>query len=343
MMDSGGKCSAVGLGNHNHVAGESSGDLLGVGEYDWRVMAVIYRHGCASTALILRELAADREELSEALRRLTDLEVIYSGANGWICLGTELLTARLAEAWDAKLATEADQLRAQIASKTPGAVPDETQQVATTSRSQEHPSWDEAVDEVLFFSHNTIDLAICGAGQKFSSDYLAKWVALIRRRRLTLRVLVHDEVAGLAQWQSVVAQLSEVAQEVRHCDQVLLDFAVIDGATVATCGASSAESLGRVTNQEVLVAAAAGRFADWWESGTTHTDLPADLTSLNTTQLRVVGQLLNGGNDEERAASMGVSVRTFQRYVAHLSEVLGVSTRTEIVTHCSGLVDRQEP
>lgn len=312
-------------------------DLLGVSDFEWKVMATIYRHGSADAQCIADEVSSTLDVTLTALRRLAGLRAVHQGALGWICPDANLLTDTLAQIIDEQLAKQEHQLRQALSA-------DDFQRAASASQDTPgsftpdvYASWEEAVDASLFFGAQSLDLALSGRGCDFSVDSLSKWVALIQRRGLKVRVLMHADVANSHQRRLDLAPITTAAQEVRYSDHVLLDFAIVDGKTVASGSAGADSSGGRVAKQEVLVAASGSRFNDWWKRAEAFVEIPAGRPALSPMNMRVIQLLFSEENDKDRAASLGVSVRTFQRYVAHICDILGVRTRAEIATQLNDL------
>lgn len=317
-------------------------DLLGVSDFEWNILATIYRFGSADAQTIADEISATLDATLGALHRLAHLRAVHEGALGWICADVALLTEMLAQNMDNELARQEQQLRQILATENRHTSESARYDTPPAAVTDVYSSWEEAVDASLFFGAQTLDLVLSGRAQQFSSGSVSKWVELIKRRGLTVRLLLHPDVANSQQDRLELAQVIAVAQSVKCSDYVVLDFAIVDGKVAASGSTGSDAHGGRVVRQEVLVAASNARFSDWWKSADTFVEIPARQPRLDTMQMRIVQLLVSQGSDKDRAAELGVSVRTFQRNVARICDVLGVRTRTEIATQLDSLAEGEE-
>lgn len=324
------------------ASGGMCSDLLGVSDFEWKVLATIYRFGSVGAQTIADEVSASLDVTVGTLHRLAHIRAVYEGPLGWICPDADLLTELLAQNVDNELARQEEQLRQTLAAEnqhTSESASDDSPRAVATDM---YASWEDAVDASIFFGAQTLDLVLSGRSQRFSSDSVSKWVALIQRRGLAVRLLLHADFANSQQGRLELAPIMAVAQAVKCSNHVVLDFAIVDEKVVASGSTGPDTSAGRVVRQEVLVAASNARFSDWWKNADALTEIPERQPKLDAMQMRVVQLLVSQGNDRDRAAELDVSVRTFQRYVAQICGVLGVRTRAEIATQLDSLKEGEE-
>lgn len=320
-------------------------DLAGIGitAIAERVYRFVLARPGTQPADVAPHIDADRDTVEAAIQTLLSSQLIRVTAPGGLqavdpAVGIERLVEQ-------RLAVLNEQLRA--AADTRGSVPElaalrQPAEAGKTLDIEKVEGLDEVRDrleDLAFFAHHEVLSAQPGAALTLEMIEAARPLDLrCLRRGVTLRTVAHTEAVHDKRIAEYVLELIALGAGIRLVDHPMERMVVFD-RTVAVVpfdpGSSTRGAL--VVRQPGLVANMVALFERTWERATDARGLIGTQAEAGTAaselERQVLRQLLDTDTDEVGARRLGVSVRTYRRYVADLLARLGASNRFQAAAH----------
>lgn len=321
-------------------------DLAGIGitAIPERVYRFLLAHPGTPPADVASRIAADRDTVEAAIQTLLGSQLIRFTARGGLqavdpAVGIERLVEQRLTALNEQLRAVAD-TRGSVSEL--AALRQMQAEGGETLDIEKVEGLDEVRDrleDLAFFAHHEVLSAQPGAVLTLEMIEAARPLDLrCLRRGVTLRTVAHAEAVRDKQITDYVLELISLGAGIRLVDHPMERMVVFD-RTVAVVpfdpGSSTRGAL--VVRQPGLVASMVALFERTWERATdarTMVGTPAEAgTAPSELERRVLRLLLETDTDEVGARQLGVSVRTYRRYVADLLARLGASSRFQAAAH----------
>jgi sugar-specific transcriptional regulator TrmB/DNA-binding CsgD family transcriptional regulator len=315
-------------------------DLAGIGitADAERVYRYLLAHQEALAADVATSLSADRDTIDAAIQTLADQRLIrFTAHRGLHAVDPAVGVERLVEE---RLARLNEELRA--AADTRGYISALT--ALRQAPAAANPALDiekvEGLDEVrsrledlAFFAHDEVLSA--QPGDVLTVDMLEAARPLdlrCLRRGVTLRTVAHARAVQDRPVAEYVLELIELGAEIRLVEHPIERMVIFDRSVAVVPFDPGSSARGAVVvRQPGLVASMVALFDRIWERATDARSLLDAAAESGTApsghERQVLRLLLETDTDEVGARLLGVSVRTYRRYVADLMARLGASSR----------------
>jgi len=315
-------------------------DLAGVGvtaEAE-RIYRYLLAHPGALAADVATSLSADRDAIDAGINTLLEQRLIRAAPHHGLhavdpAVGVERLVEERLVALNEALRAAAE-TRGSISTLTalrqvPAAV-DPAQDIEKVEGLDEVRS---RLEDLAFFAHREV---LCAQpGDVLTVDMLEAARPLdlrCLRRGVTLRTVAHARAVRDRPVAEYVLELVGLGAEIRLVDHPMERMVIFDRSVAVVPFDPGASGRGAVVvRQPGLVKSMVALFERTWERATDARSLleaPSESgTEPSELERQVLRLLLETDTDEVGARRLGVSVRTYRRYVADLMARLGASSR----------------
>ncbi|WP_129308620.1 LuxR family transcriptional regulator [Streptomyces sp. L2] len=307
---------------------------LGLSTEDVRAYECCLKHPRSTAESTAEALGTEPDQAQAVLGRLTEFGLLRADEDGSLkavdpVIGIErLVEQRFAELNDElrRVSSARGSISALAESFRQGSARDTPLDIERLTGLREIR---ERLDDLAFFAHNEV-LGLQPGGA-FEPEMIAACRPLdlrCLRRGLTLRTIVSREAVEdpltLAYLREIVAQ----GAQVRYTDQSVERLIIYDGslAVLPVDPADSARGA-LVVRQAGVVQGMVNLFEQVWAGARCVSGAGAAQETLSEAEREVLRVLCEVEKDEVGARRMGVSLRTFRRYVADLMTRLGASNR----------------
>ncbi|RKN06283.1 LuxR family transcriptional regulator [Streptomyces radicis] len=322
--------------------------VLGMSRSEERIYRHFLRHPNSAAADLHLALDIEQEAAGRALDRLLRLRLLRPGdpPERLTPADPETAVARLTELRLRHLYEEVQRitrshhivaaLRAETRGDSPA--PGASDGDPATPTVEQLRGWSEIsgrMDDLTFFAREEVasveprpDLASPQAAQLRALDLR------VLRRGLRRRVVVPDSALDHPHARAHYAELASRGARIRVATQLTEHVVLYDRR--AALMPQDPHDAGRgalLVRGGVLLASVAGLFERIWDQGE---DIPVELrrpvdaeAPLSAGEMRVLSLMCTAGKDEAGARDLGVSVRTYRRYIADVMRRLGASTRAQ--------------
>lgn len=306
---------------------------LGLSELDEQVYRHFLKHPGESTVELGLLLGATDDDVETALHRLVALGVVHGTDEEVVPHEPAVVVERLAE----RRLTE---LHAQLRGLTRiGHLIGDLEQLQPDRRAREERLPDvglvrERLEDLAFFAREEV-LSI-ESYRRYSPDNIAHARPLdlrCLRRGVAMRSLVHTDLLLDGPSRDYVSELAVAGLQVRHARDVAERVLVYDRRTAVVPVDPADTSRGAlVLHDPALVSNLVALFERAWAAAATPVldavDDPRD-TGPSELERAVLRAMCAVSKDEVGARAVGVSVRTYRRYVADLMQALGATGRPQ--------------
>lgn len=284
-----------------------------------------------------KRLGLSREEFDEATRRLVTRRLLHAGTDGMISPVSPVNAAQvlLASAWQDLGERFADLTRIG------GSVPSLVEEMGLSpefSSGVEHisdlPQLRDRMADITFFSR--VEVAAVWTEPTMSDVTIERarpQDMRLLRRGVKVRTLITAQAAIDDVASGYFSDLVDAGAEVRVVPEASERMILCDKQIGVIPKDPDNHSLGAlIVHEPGLVKSLMRLYDHLWEGALPlHVSSAKDEDKLSTLNVRVLQTLCHATKDEAAARELGVSVRTFRRYVADVVEVLGARNRIDAV------------
>ncbi|MEU9924778.1 helix-turn-helix transcriptional regulator [Streptomyces griseoluteus] len=315
------------------TAGDVS--VLGLSEVEERLYRHCLRNPGATADGIHRHLDAPLSEVESALERLVVLTVLVDADGGYLPAPPELVVDSLTDMRlkhlheEMRAVTQARHLVASLRSEQEGTTP----VAPAVEKIDGLGNIRSRIDGLAFFARKEIlSVEPYTALTQENIQHARPLDLRCIRRGVKIRSVVLSATLEDSLTVGYLRELASLGAEIRVVEEMSAHILVYDHRTALTPVDPGDSSRGALVAQEPgLVASIVALFEKIWSGGM---DLEAccaeaDTDRLPTLEQHVLEAMCQGTKDEIGARDLGVSVRTYRRYVANILQILDASSRPQ--------------
>ncbi|MCX4762885.1 helix-turn-helix transcriptional regulator [Streptomyces sp. NBC_01275] len=312
--------------------------VLGLSELEERLYRHFLRNPGATAGDVHLLLDAPLQRIERALERLLSLAVVVEGAEGGYLPATpELVVDSLT---DMRLKQLHEEMRAVTQARHLVASLRAEQELAPTEapvveKIENLDTIRSRIDALAFFAREEILSAEPYTALTHENIQHARPLDLrCIRRGVRIRNVVVSKALGDPVTLGYLRELTSLGAEIRVVDEIAARILVYDRNTALTPVDPADGSRGALVSQEAgLVANIVALFEKIWAGATELTSFCGESAEdrLPEVEQRVLEAMCRGTNDEIGARDLGVSVRTYRRYVASILNSLDAASRPHAV------------
>lgn len=312
--------------------------VLGLSELEERLYRHFLRNPETTADNVHLLLDAPFHEVEKALERLTSLAVVLEGAEGGYLPGTpELVVDSLT---DMRLKQLHEEMRAVTQARHLVASLRAEQELAPTAapvveKIENLDTIRGRIDSLAFFAREEILSAEPYAALTHENIQHARPLDLrCIKRGVRIRNVVLSEAVEDAVTFGYLRELASLGAEIRVVDEIPARILIYDRHTALTPVDPSDSSRGALVAQETgLVSNMVALFEQIWSGAKELVSFYGDTGEdrLPDVEQRVLEAMCRGTKDEIGARDLGVSVRTYRRYVASILQILDAASRPQAV------------
>ncbi|GGW13191.1 hypothetical protein GCM10018980_71480 [Streptomyces capoamus] len=192
-----------------------------------------------------------------------------------------------------------------------------------------------AIKPLVEAASGSLDVALSTDAGFSQGVYAALRAALAARGRSLRTRLLCDPAAVEARFVREVRS-ADCGWEVRAAPMPALCAVIVDGSVTLLSVGSPGTSRASLVRASTVLQVVRDFYSNIWGTATILTEHIDDWERTNTVQ-EVLQSLRNGVTDEVAARELGVSVRTYRRYVAEIMMLLGAKSRFQAGVYAAAL------
>lgn len=190
----------------------------------------------------------------------------------------------------------------------------------------------ERLGDLAFFTFRELMALVPGPWDRADIEQARPSDLRMLRRGIRWRTVVGPEAAADATTTAYLRELTELGAEVRYTELAIRRMVIWDrGVTMVPADPDDYQRATLIIRQPGVVANTVAWFEQVWDAAG---ELPADEAAndaaeppLSDLERRVLDLLTRADKDESAAREMGVSLRTFRRYISDIMLRLGAANR----------------
>ncbi|MFE0701885.1 helix-turn-helix transcriptional regulator [Streptomyces sp. NPDC058872] len=315
---------------------------LGMPAEDEELYRCLLRLAEGTPPVLAEHLGMPVPQVEERLERLDAMELTSLADNGSIrpappaIAVQRLIGLRLRELQEElrRVAAEQRVVESLLAERDAGRpVPRDASERPAVERVEGTPNVRAVIDELTFFTREEgLTTQPHGALSAASIEASRPLDARILRRGITMRTLMRPAAVEDVPTLAYLQELSAMGAEIRISEKPLERMLVFDRRTALTPIDPRNPRLGALVIREAgLVAHLVSLFERMWSDSVTLAEAvaarPGPEGELSGIERRVLASMCRAEKDENGAREVGVSVRTYRKYVADLLQRLGAANR----------------